>query len=106
MADRRTTSPVAFLGRLTWMLLGPVGLFAAAVAIASDWGGWLTAADAAFFAVLGLMLLGRWAEFRSGQARNAYGEPATAIDVRRYTAGATVVGLATWMVANLVGSAG
>jgi hypothetical protein len=59
-------SPVAFLGWLTRMLLGPVGLFAAAAAIVTDWGGWLTAADFAFFAVLGLMLLGRWAEFRAG----------------------------------------
>lgn len=104
MAASTLTSPTALLARLTWMLLGPVGLFAAAVAVASDWGGWLTATDLAFLTVLGLMLLGRWVEYRTGQAQTAYGEPATAADLRRYAVAAAAVGLGVWVAANLVGA--
>lgn len=101
-----TNSGTAFFARMTWMIAGPAALLFAGVAIMTNWGGWLTAADYVFFVVLGLMMLGRWLEFRSGQARTAYGEPVTASDVRRYVVLAPVVGLGVWVVANLIGARG
>ncbi len=99
-----TNSGIAFFGRMTWMILGPAALLFAAVAVMTNWHGWLTVPDFAFFVFLSLMLAGRWLEFRSGQARTAYGEPVTASDVSRYAILTLLVGLGVWVGANLIGA--
>jgi hypothetical protein len=104
MDTSSATPPAAFFGRLTWMILGPVALLLLAWTIAADWDGWVTAADVIFLAILGLVPLARWAEFRTGRGQTAYGEPVTAADVRRYTAVTAAVGLTVWVAANLAGS--
>jgi hypothetical protein len=75
-----------------------------AAAIINAGTGWLTGLDLAFLAVLGGMLLARWLEFRGGDPQTATGEPATLAHLRRYTLVALLLGLAVWVVANLVGN--
>jgi hypothetical protein len=98
-----TDSPVlATLGRLTWMLLGPLALVVTAFAIVSKGQGWLTSADLAFFIVLAVLPLGRWLEFRHGSPLTATGEPATPTHLRRYAAVVAASGLGVWCLANLL----
>ncbi|HXG10472.1 MAG TPA: hypothetical protein VNK04_11985 [Gemmataceae bacterium] len=104
MAAPPTTSPLAVLGRLTWMMFGPLALLLAAWGVVSKGGGWLTTADLAYLAVLAAMLLGRWLEFRGGSPQKATGEPATPADLRRYVIFTLVIGLGVWVVANLLGN--
>jgi hypothetical protein len=92
---------VAF-GRLTWMILGPLGLASALLSIINTGNGWLTPADAAYWVALGAMLLGRWLEFQGGRPETATGEPANPGHLRRYVVGASALGAAVWVAANLV----
>ncbi len=90
--------------RLTWVLLGPVAIAGIAWGILSSGSGWLTALDAAFAVVIGLMLLGRWIEHRSGTATTLTGQPATVAHFRRYVVILVPAAAAVWAVANLVGN--
>lgn len=98
------TSLGVLLARITWMLLGPVALLVLMLTIGSSAAGWLTATDLAFFVVLGLMVLARWWEFRSGQGQTAAGEPMTTGDFRGYVLGVLTLGLVVWAGANAVGN--
>lgn len=98
------TSFHAILSRVFWMLLGPVVLAILTYTIISKGSGWFTPADFAFLAVLVFLLLARWLEFRGGNALTAFGEPATPIHLRRYALRASALGLAAWVVANLIGN--
>jgi hypothetical protein len=91
--------------RLTWLMLGPVALALMIWAIASKGRGWLTGLNAAFFVVLGLTILGRWVEQRSGAATTLTGRPATLAHCKRYTVVLLAVAAVAWVVANLVGRA-
>jgi hypothetical protein len=104
MAAPQTTSPAAAVGRIFWMLIGPVLLLLLTFSIISQGTGWLTVTDLLFFLALGAMLLGRWLEFRAGNPQTATGEPATAQQVYRYLFVAGAVGLAVWVVANFLGN--
>ncbi|MCI0381313.1 MAG: hypothetical protein L0215_27320 [Gemmataceae bacterium] len=90
------------LCRLTWMLFGPFALMFAAFSIVRLGESWLTAADIAFFVILGVMLLGRYLEFQSGQAQTASGEPATRAHLVRYLTVMPVVAIGAWVLLNLV----
>lgn len=104
MSSRPMTSSVAFFGRLFWMIVGPMFLMVLALNIAQRATGWFTPIDLAYIVVLAGMLLGRWLEFRSGDAMTGSGEPATLADLRRYLATATLAGLGLWVLANLAGN--
>ena len=104
MNARPITSFSILLARLTWFLIGPLALLLLAVGIVQLGSGWLMAVDIAYFVVLGTMLVARWVEYRSGQGETASGEPMTAADLRGYLIGATALGLAVWVAANLVGN--
>lgn len=99
-----TTSLLAVLLRVSWMMLGPLALVLLGFAIVTLGNGWLTAADFAFLAVLGGVILARWLEFRSGHAQTATGEPATLADLRRFVVAASLVGLGVWVLANALGN--
>lgn len=99
-----TTSFVPVLGRIVWMMLGPLALVLLAVRIAYLGQGWLTGVDVAFLAVLGGVILARWLEFRGGNPQTATGEPATPDHLRRYSLAVLAVGLAVWVLANLLGN--
>ena len=74
------------LARLTWFVFGPMALAFLAFFIVESGSGWTTALDAAFVAVIGLMLLARWYELRSGLGQDGYGHPATLAAFPRYAA--------------------
>jgi hypothetical protein len=99
-----TGSPAALLGRLIWMMIGPLALILLTMAIVREGGGWLTPYDIAYFAVLGAMFLGRGLEFRGGHPQTADGEPATAQHLRRYLLFGALLGLAVWALANVLGN--
>jgi hypothetical protein len=96
-----TTSAVAVLGRLTWMLFGPFVLLVTTIALFGKSPRLFTAADGVYFAALAATLAGRWVEFGSGCALTATGERATARHLRAYLAWAAAIGLAIWVAAKL-----
>lgn len=104
MTTRAITSFPAVVGRLFWIFVGPFVLAVCAVGIAGQHDGWLGPADLFYLVVLGGMYLGRWTEFRTGQALTATGEPATDRDLRRYAWGLGLLGLAVWVAANVIGN--
>jgi hypothetical protein len=104
MSTQPMTSTAALFGRIFWMLAGPPFLIVIALYIAQRRTGWFTLLDLAYFLVLGGMLLGRWLEFRSGDARTTMGDPATPADIRRYMMFAPLAGLALWVLVNLIGN--
>jgi hypothetical protein len=99
-----SSSGLAPVGRLFWMMVGPAILFLLALTIARDGGGWFTAKDVAFLAVLGGMIFGRFLEFRGGDPRTADGMPATPAQLRRYAVAILAIGLTVWGGANLIGN--
>jgi hypothetical protein len=102
MSASGETSFGVLIARLTWMAFGPLALMLATFGIVSIGSGWLTSADIAYFVILGVMVLGRWLEFRSGRAQTADGEPATQAHLRRYAIGVVLIGAVVWVVANLI----
>lgn len=62
----------------------------------------MTIADMAFFGVIAGMVLCRFIEFRSGEARTASGDPMSASKLWRYVVGMIVLGVAAWVVANVI----
>jgi hypothetical protein len=104
MDKNEPTRLLPALGRVFWMLLGPMLLVLLTFAIVEIGSGWLTAADLGFFAILAAILFARWLEFRAGHAQTASGEPATGRDLQRYVVGAGLVGMAVWVVANVLGN--
>jgi hypothetical protein len=93
-----TTPIVPVLARLTWILFGPFVLLVSLSVLLARGGGFPSIPDFTYLAALGAMLLGRWAEFRTGSARTATGEPATVRDLRRYLMWAGGLGLVVWVV--------
>jgi hypothetical protein len=68
--------------------------------------GWHTPADYVFFAILGVMILGRWFEVLGGVPLTSVDEPATHKDFYRYVALALVASLTIWFFANAFGNRG
>jgi divalent metal cation (Fe/Co/Zn/Cd) transporter len=101
---REITSFGVLGARLTWVIAGPLAALAIALGIVTSGGGWLTGLDAAFGVVVGLMLLGRWVEHRSGAATAVTGEPATPEQFKRYMTLMPLLAAAVWIVANVVGN--
>ena len=104
-SDPKPISSITVLGaRLMWTFLGPIALVLITYGIITQGSGWMTALDAIFGAVVGMMLLGRWVEHRSGSAITLTGEPATIDQCRRYSAKLLLLALAAWAAANAVGN--
>lgn len=99
-----TKSSAAVLGRLFWMMLGPLTLGVATYYILTSGTGWRTTADVLFFVILGGMILGRWLEFRGGNPQTSTGEPATSKDLRRYILLLVIAGPIVWGVVNAIGN--
>jgi hypothetical protein len=88
--------------RLTWAVLGPLALLATAWVLASRRKTWLTGLDLLFAAIVGLMILGRRVEQRSGAATTLTGEPATEAQCQRYTVGVLVIAALAWLAAKVL----
>lgn len=99
-----TTPLAAVLGRLFWMMLGPLTLGVAVYYILTSASGWRTVADIFFFAILGGMILGRWLEFRGGNPQTSTGEPASPAHLRRYVLFLVIGGPIVWLLANVIGN--
>jgi hypothetical protein len=84
------------------MLLGPFALVPVTAALFGHDRRLFTFADVAFFAVLALMIFGRWIEFRRGAALTAGGEPAEPRHLRRYAGLLVCAGLVFWVGTILV----
>jgi hypothetical protein len=95
-------SLLGLVGRVFWMLLGPLLLGVTTYMIIRTGNGWLTIADLAFLGLLAGMMLGRWLEFRGGNPQTAEGEPAGPHHLRRYLIAVLMIGLAIWVIANIV----
>lgn len=102
--DTSHTHLSAVLGRLFWMIAGPLGLALCIYYIVTSGTGWRTEADLLYFLLLGGMILGRWLEFRGGQPQTTSGEPATMADFRRYVVLVAVAGPIVWVIANVIGN--
>lgn len=102
--QENSTSGSAPLGRMIWMMIGPATLFLLGLNIVLNGGGWLSKKNIAFLAVLGVMIIGRFLEFRGGDPRTASGEPATRDHLRRYIMLVLVTGLGVWTIVNLIGN--
>jgi divalent metal cation (Fe/Co/Zn/Cd) transporter len=90
--------------RLTWVILGPIAFVLLVVGIVQRGNGWLTGLDGLFGLVVGLMILGRWVEQRSGAATTLTGNPATLQQCKRYIAILSGVAVVTWTAANILGN--
>ena len=104
MIEQLPNSCVATLSRLYWMMVGPIILGMMAFVIARDGNGWLTAADFGYFGALALTMMARWLEFRGSNPQTADGQPATSGHLRRYLMMLSVIGIASWVLANIVGN--
>jgi hypothetical protein len=104
MPENQAPSGAAVLARILWMFLCPMILLILTMTIVTKGDGWLTPADYAFLAILTVMILARVWEFRLGNPQTASGDPATPADLPRYVAGAAILGLAVWAVANYFGN--
>lgn len=93
----------ALIGRILWMMVGPVTLLLIALQIAREWDGWFSLPSLAYIVVLLATFLGRWMEFQGGFPKTATGEPATTDHLRRYALASSTIGIAVWFIANLVG---
>jgi hypothetical protein len=107
-ADQNASKPISSLSvlgaRLAWVVLGPLALVGITWGIVSRGTGWFTGLDAAFGVVVGLMLLGRWVEHRSGTGTTLTGEPATPEQFKRYMTLLPPLAVAVWIIANVLGN--
>jgi hypothetical protein len=103
MSKSSTTTVPAVIGRLLWMMVGPIALLLLVLNIAREWDGWLTLPGLAYFVALLGTVFGRWLEFRCGFPMTATGEPAVADHLRRYALAFGTIGVGVWVVANLAG---
>ncbi len=101
---RETGTGNVVLGRLMWMLFGPMLLCLITYGIVTSGSGWLTTRDAAFGVVIALMAGGRWWEHRSGAAMTATGEPATEEHLTRYVQILLPLAAGVWVLANVLGN--
>lgn len=104
MANQESKSLLTLFVRMYWMILGPMLIFLMAFAVVWVGGGWRTTADFGYLAAVLATMLARWFDFHLGHPETAKGKPATPRDLSRYVIGVGAIGLALWIVANLVGN--
>ena len=88
------------LVRLSWMLIGNVALFISGIFIARHAGGFLSVADAAFWAVVTLMIGVRYLDISRFKGQTVMAGPATMGHWRRYVAIILLAALAGWGLAH------
>ncbi len=104
MTSMGSNSAAAAFGRVYWLMIGPMLLLLLAFHIARTGNGWFTTADYIFGGMLVVLPLARWLEFRGGHPKTNTGEPASESDLQQYFIAAPLVGIAIWVLANLVGN--
>lgn len=86
--------------RLTWSCLGRLALVYATSATVAEGTGWLTSVDGFFALVVGLILVDRWVEHRSGSATTAPGKPATYLKMPRLHPGSRSLAIVAWKLSE------
>jgi hypothetical protein len=84
--------------------MGPMILALLTIGIVKRGAGWMTPFDIGFLVVLLMIIVARRVEFREGDPRTAFGEPATAVHLRNFAWGTFFVGIAVFAVANVLGN--
>lgn len=102
-SDETTPTSVALV-RVFWMVGGPFILLLLTTQIVLSGTGWLTPWDAVFGLTLVVMILARRHEFRTGDPRTSDGSPANIHDLRRYAFQVIGIGVAMWLIANILGN--
>ena len=97
----RSDSALVLLGRIVWVMFGPLLLFAIACFIVTR-PGWRIGINVAYLATLVAIVLGRCIEHLGGDPKTSTGETSTPAHLRRFTLFTLVGGLALWLVANLL----
>ncbi len=99
----KSDSVISMLGRVFWIMFGPMLLGAGVLLIVLNPGtGWGTRADIMYLATLVLMIVGRSVEHLGDHPETSTGEPSAPADLRRYITFMLIGGLAVWAVANLI----
>lgn len=99
----KSDSALVLLGRTIWIMFGPLLLTANALFMLLHPGrGWASGASITYIVALVLMVAGRYLEHLGGNPKTSTGEPSTPVDLSRYILCTLVVGLAFWVVANLI----
>lgn len=101
---RGISSVSVLLGRIIWFMAGPLALLGITYGIVTRGSGWLSGLNAAYVAVVALMVWGRWHELRSGVATTAEGKPATWDHYRRYVRVLLPLAGVVVLVANRLGN--
>ncbi len=101
-----STSIGVVFSRIFWMLIGPLMLVLVLYRSADRGGGWVTSTDIFYFIVLAALPVTRWVEFLGGDPRTSTGEPASIDHFRRYASVTILLGVAVWVAAKLISSAG
>jgi hypothetical protein len=94
-------SALVLLGRIIWVMFGPLLLLAIAFFILTQ-PGWRLGINIAYVVTLVAIVLGRWIEHLGGDPKTSTGEPSTPADLHRFTILAVGGGLALWLVANVI----
>jgi hypothetical protein len=99
--ERGISSVSVLFGRLMWFIIGPALLLGLTYGMVTRRNGWFTPLDAAYFVVVGLMVLGRWKEQHSGVATTAEGKPATWDHYHRYIRLLLPVAAIVWVLVKI-----
>lgn len=91
------------IGRLAWIFVGPLTLMLLLMTFATHPRDWFSGMTFIYFAVLLIMIWGRWREHRAGSPKTVYGDPAKPEHFRQYLLVIVPLALAAWVLANVVG---
>jgi hypothetical protein len=88
--------------RFTWAMIGPVALLSILIPIMKS-ASWVTPWDVVYASLVGLMLMARHFEQKSGEATTLYNEPSTWAHYQSYRTKLLIVAFLLWLGAKLVG---
>jgi hypothetical protein len=97
----RSDSALVLLGRVVWVMLGPLWLFVTACFILTG-SGWRIGINAAYLVTLVAIVLGRCIEHLGGDPKTSIGETSTAAHLRRFIFFTLAGGFTLWLVVNLL----
>ncbi len=98
MESNQSTSLIAVLARVFWMMAGPAALALLALSMADNFHGWLAPRSVAFLVVIGGIIIARRLDPANGE-----GEPTTSSQLRWHTGLTIAIGLIAWTTANALG---
>jgi hypothetical protein len=81
------------------MMAGPATLLLLAYTLAENQKGWFAPSSIAFLVVLAAVIIARWLDPQTSD-----GERTTPVHLRRFTVSTAGIGLAAWVVVNLLGN--